>query len=110
MPDNYNFQLVLQLTDDCPLTSLDFEDDIAEAIGNRRGDASLPHMVDGNSYGAGTIEFFIYTSDPLAAFALCRPLLESAGLIQYLKAAWCSFSDYEYKVIWPDNYSGPFQP
>ncbi len=106
----YNCQLVLQLTEDCPLTSLDFEDDIAEAIGNRRGDASLPHMVDGNSCGAGTIKFFIHTTDPLAAFALCRPLLESAGLMQYLVAAWCSFSDYDYTVIWPDNYSGRFQP
>lgn len=104
----HNFQLVLQLPEDCPLESLDFEDDIAEALGNFHDDAGLPHQVTGNSYGAGTIEFFIYTNNPVEAFELCKPLLESQELLTMVTAAWCSFADYKYEVIWPNNFTGDF--
>ena len=60
----YEYQLVLQFPENCPLESLDFEDEIAEAIGNPRDDSTCPHQVDGNSYGAGTIEFFIDSQHP----------------------------------------------
>ena len=61
--DTYEVQLVLQLPEDCPLPSLDYEDDIDDVLGDS-------HEVDGNSYGCGTIEFFINTNDPIAAFEL----------------------------------------
>lgn len=107
---SHEFQLVLQLPENCPLESLDFEDAIADALGNPRDDSTFPHQVDGNSYGAGTIEFFIYTQDPEAAFALCKPLLASQGLLVMVTAAWCRFTDHQYQVIWPVGFAGEFNP
>jgi hypothetical protein len=106
----HEFQLVMQLPQNCPLESLDFEDDIADALGNPRDDATHPHQVDGNSYGAGTIGFFIYTQDPEEAFALCKPLLASRGLLTMVTAAWCRFTDHKYQVIWPVGFVGEFNP
>lgn len=108
MPSRYPYQLVLQLSEDCPLTSLDFEDDIAEALGNPLDEPGADHIVDGNEFGGGTIRFFIHTNEPTAAFALCRPLLASRGLLQWTTAAWCSCTDHKYEVIWPEHYPGRF--
>ncbi len=105
-----DYQLVLQLPEDCPLTRLDFEDDIAEALGNPLDDSGYPHLVDGNSYGAGTIEFFIHTNDPLAAFELTKPLLASNGLLGLVTAGFRRFTEDGYQVIWPVGYSGNFAP
>ena len=104
----YEYQLVLQLPEECPLTSLDIEDEIAEALGNPSDDKSLPHFVDGNALGGGTIEFFIHTNDPLAAFELTRPLLAREGLIGFVTAAYRRLSESDFKVIWPDGYTGAF--
>ena len=104
----YEYQLVLQLPEDCPLTSLDFEDEVAEAIGNPGDDRSKPHIVDGNSYGAGTIEFFILTSDPYAAFELAKPLLASNSLLGLVAAGFLKFTEDDYTVIWPIGYNGSF--
>ncbi|MHC4406282.1 MAG: hypothetical protein ACYTG0_42150 [Planctomycetota bacterium] len=106
----HQFQLVLQLPADCPLESLDFEDDIAEALGNPLDQDGHPHTVDGNSCGAGTIEFFIHTDNPSDAFDCCKPLLESCGLLSLVTVAWCRFTDHEYQVIWPAGFAGKFRP
>ena len=106
----HEFQLVFQLPEECPPESLDFEDEIADALGNPHDDSTCPHQVDGNSYGAGTIEFFIYTQNPEAAFALCKPLLASHGLLDMVTAAWCRFTDHKYRVIWPVGFTGDFNP
>lgn len=106
---SHEFQLVLQLPEDCPLTSLDFEDDIAVALGNPRDDKGHPHIVDGNSYGGGTIEFFVLTVNPHAAFELCKPLLESAGLLGMVVAAYRPFTEDSFAVIWPAGYAGVFR-
>ena len=58
---DYEYQLVLQISEGCSLTSVDVEYDIAVAIGNSRDDKSLPHFVDGNAMGSGTIEIFLHT-------------------------------------------------
>jgi hypothetical protein len=87
-----------------------YEDEIAEALGNPRDDRSKPHFVDGHSLGAGTIEFFIHTADPIHAFALCKPLLDSAGLLQMVVAGYRRFTDGTFTVIWPLGYSGTFHP
>jgi hypothetical protein len=104
------FQLVFQVSESCALTSLDFEDDIARALGNPLEDRSHPHLVDGNSIGGGTIEFFIHTVDPHAAFELCKPLLSSAGLLSTLVVGYRRFTEEAYTVIWPPGYAGIFQP
>lgn len=92
----------------CPLTSLDFEDEIAAALGNPRDEASHAHIVDGNSFGGGTIEFFIHTTDPQAAFDLCKPLLESAALMRIAVVAFRRFTEDSFTVIWPTNFVGVF--
>jgi hypothetical protein len=105
----HEFQFVLQLPANCPLTSLDFEDDIADALGNRHDDEGHPHGVDGNSYGGGTIEFFVHTADPHAAFALCKPLLASAGLLGMVVVAYRRFTEDSFAVLWPVGYAGVFK-
>ena len=107
---SHEFQLVFQLPESCPLTSLDFEDDIADTLGNPRDDKAHPHLVDGNSYGGGTIEFFVHTADPHAAFELCKPLLASAGLLDMVVAAYRRFSEDTFTVIWPAGYADVFRP
>ena len=107
---SHEFQLVFQLPASCPLTSLDFEDGIADALGNTRDDKAHPHLVDGNSYGGGTIEFFVHTVDPHVAFELCKPLLSSAGLLYMVVAAYRRFTDDTFVVIWPAGYTDAFRP
>ena len=105
---DYEYQLVLQISEGCSLTSVDVEDDIAAAIGNSRDDKSLPHFVDGNAMGSGTIEFFLHTNNPLTAFELTKPPLASEGLIDYVTAAYCRLSGSDFSVIWPLGCSGDF--
>ena len=108
---NRQYQLVLQFPEECPLESMDFEDDIAAALSNPLGNDTAPHIVDGNSVGAGTCEFFIHTDDPQDAFDVCKPLLESAGLLSWVVAAHRRYveDDYEeFVVIWPHGYTGEF--
>jgi hypothetical protein len=110
MSRSHEFQLVYQLPENCPLESLYFEDDIAEALDNSRDDKDKPHVVDGNSCGAGSIEFFVDTNDPQGALELTKPLLESAGLLNMVVVAYRRFSEDTFKVIWPMKYSGVFKP
>jgi hypothetical protein len=109
MAKGRKFQLVYQLPANCPLESLDFEDDIAEALGNPRDEKAKPHAVDGNSYGAWTIEFFVDTNDPQAALELTKPLMESAGLLGMVVIAFRQFSEDKFTVIWPAGHSGVFK-
>src|SRR5258708_40217892 len=109
MAKTHEFQLVYQLPANCPLESLDFEDDIAEALNNPRDDKAEPHVVDGNSFGGDTIEFFVDTNDPHEALELTKPLLESAGLLSMVTVAYRKFSGDSFTVIWPSAYSGRFK-
>jgi hypothetical protein len=105
----HDFQLVVQLPEDCPLESMDFEDDIAFALGNAMDNVTEPHVVDGNAYGSGTIEFFVHTNDPRAAFELCKPLLESARLLEMAVVAHRKFTEDTFVVIWPPEFTGHFR-
>jgi hypothetical protein len=109
MAKTHEYQLVYQLPDNCPLKSLDFEDEIADALGNPRDETAKPHVVDGNSYGAGTIEFFVDTNDPQAALELTKPLLKSARLLSMVVVAFRRFSEDTFTVIWPKEYRGVFK-
>jgi hypothetical protein len=105
----HDFQLVVQLPEDCPLESMDFEDDIALALGNPMDNDTAPHFVDGNAYGGGTIEFFVHTNNPNAAFELCKPLLKSAGLLEMAVVAHRRVTDDSFVVIWPPQFTGHFR-
>jgi len=105
----HKYQLVFQLPEECPLESLDIEDDIADALRNSPDKEAHPHFLDGNALGGGTIEFFIFTDNPRLTFETCKPLLESAGLLTMLIAAhrrWIEDDYDEFVVIWPDGYTG----
>ena len=106
---SYEFQLVLQLPEDCPSEDMGYEDDIARALNNPKYDKSNPHLVDGHSLGGGTVEFFVHTVDPVAAFNLCKPLLNSSGLLEMLVAAYRRLDGETFEVIWPMGYSGEFK-
>jgi hypothetical protein len=109
MSDPYKYQLVIQLSEDCPIESADFEDDIADRIGNPGDDPGKLHMLNGHSIG-GTMEFFVHTNAPKDAFALLRPLLEEQEYLRYATVAYRELSGEEFTVIWPEGFTGTFQP
>ena len=97
--DDYKFQLVLQLPG---ATKQDFdvlvglEEAVADAL-----DGS-PHELDGHDFGSGTGNIFIDTNDPIGAFDLAT---QTVNLIEYptLKAAFRSFEEDDYTLIWPED-------
>ncbi|SRR5579875_392312 len=102
---DHKYQLVLQLPG---TTQQDFdvlvalEDAVADALEN------TPHDVDGHDFGSGTGNIFIDTNDPLVAFALVK---EAISLTDYsmLKAAYRSFDEDDYHLIWPENSTERFE-
>jgi hypothetical protein len=103
--EDFKYQLVLQL----PGTSQrDFdalvclEETLVETF------EGTPHEVDGHDFGSGTGNIFIDTNDPVAAFG---KLKKAINLINHpaLKAAYRSFDEDEYNLIWPENSSEEFE-
>jgi hypothetical protein len=101
---DFNFQLVLQLPgheqQDFDLV-VRLEESLADAFDG------MPHEVDGHDFGSGTGNIFIDTNDPIGAFDLTRKVL---NLTQYprLKAAFRSFEEDDYTLIWPENSNEEF--
>ncbi len=104
MSDDHKFQLVLQLPGN---TQEDFEavvgleESLADAL------EGTPHEVDGHDFGSGTGNIFVDTNDPIGAFELTK---EVANLAEYpnLKAAYRSFDEDDYTLIWPENSNEEF--
>jgi hypothetical protein len=102
--DDFNYQLVLQLPGS---TQKDFdvlvalEGAVAAALENE------PHIVDGHDFGSGTGNIFIDTNDPVAAFALAKSAI---SLVDHptLKAAYRSFDEDDYQLIWPEQSTEGF--
>jgi len=57
--------------------------------------------VDGHDIGSGESNIFILAKDPRQAFELSRPILESVGLLDSVRAAYRGTSEEHYTVIWP---------
>ena len=99
MDDDYKFQLVLQLPG---TTQQDF--DVLVSVEESLADAfnGTPHEVDGHDFGSGTGNIFIHTNDPMGAFDLSKKVM---NLTEYtmLKAAYRSFEEDDYTLIWPEN-------
>ena len=102
--DDCKYQLVLQL----PGTSQrDFdllvllEESLADALDG------TPHEVDGHDFGSGTCNIFIDTDEPIAALALVKEIINPAEY-PMLKAAYRSFEEDDYTLIWPDNSQEEF--
>ncbi len=64
--------------------------------------------VDGHDIGSGESNIFILTDDPRQAFDQCRPILESAGLLSSVRAAFRDHGEDQYAVIWPLDDKGEF--
>jgi hypothetical protein len=101
------FILVLHFPSESPLTSADIEDDIAEAVGNPRDDKNADHIVDGNEIG-DAIDIFVFTRDSTAAFELCKPFLQQAGLLDTMIAATRRVDEERFEVLHPSTHYGEF--
>jgi len=92
-----NYQLVLQfqggaLDDFDVLIAL--EDELGEALGDLAD-------VDGHDIGAGEANIFIFTSDPVGAFNVVRPVLIKSKCLEKVTAAYREVEGEDYTVIWP---------
>lgn len=102
--EDHQYQLVLQLPgtsqDDFDLL-ISLEESLADAL------EDTPHDVDGHDFGSGTMNLFIDTNDPAAAFDLAKQTINPADY-PMLKAAFRSFEEDDYQLIWPENSDEEF--
>jgi hypothetical protein len=102
--EDHKYQLVLQLPG---TTQSDFdllielEESLVEIM------ESAGHAVDGHDFGSGTMNIFIDTNDPAAAFLLAKRAVNPADH-PLLKAAYRSFEEDDYHLIWPENSTEEF--
>src|SRR5437588_2291949 len=93
------YQLVFQLpgaSQDDFDTLMTLEEAVAEAL------QDTPHKLDGHDFGSGTGNIFIDTDDPTAGFALVKEAV-SLGDYPTLRAAYRSFDEDDYQLIWPEK-------
>lgn len=98
------YQLVLQLSGTSQQdfdVLLSLEESVVEILRN------TPHEVDGHDFGSGTMNIFIDTNDPEAAFLLAKQAINPADY-PLLKAAFRSFAEDDYRLIWPENSNEEF--
>ncbi|NND95786.1 MAG: hypothetical protein HKN47_00485 [Pirellulaceae bacterium] len=105
MPASHRFVLVFHFPRESPLRSADIEDDLAAALGNELDDPNADHVVDGNDVGV-SINIFVLTRDPIAAFTLCKPLLSKMNLLDTTVVAYREQAADELLVLHPVNYKG----
>jgi hypothetical protein len=99
MDDDLKFQLVLQLPG---TTQQEFDVlvDLEESLANALDGTS--HEVDGHDFGSGTGNIFIHTNDPMRAFDLAKKAVDLTAH-PMLKAAFRSFDEDDYTLIWPEG-------
>lgn len=99
------YQLILQFRGDS-IDAYDamiaLEDDLVTALGDSAD-------VDGHDVGSNETNIFIITSNPADAFAIVRPVLQRAGHLNTLTAAYREIDGERYVKIWPDQSPGPFR-
>ncbi len=85
------YQLVLQIPDDS-ITGFEIlfaiEEELIEALGEK-------HEMDGHDVGSGTINYFVYTHDPMSAMQLVRSIFVNRELLDRLRAAYRSVETVE---------------
>ena|SRR6266700_2057155 len=99
------YQLVLQLPG---ATQVDFEH--LASLEELLADAfdETPHQVDGHDFGSGTMNIFIDTNDPGAAFEIAKQIVTPTKH-PALKVAFRSFEEDDYQLIWPENSNDQFE-
>lgn len=93
------YQLVIQF----PANSVkDFETmiKIEEILEQKPGDHS---EVDGHDAGAGEMNIFIHTNDPLEAFKQSMESLGGQDIRLNVPVAYREILQKEYKVLWPEE-------
>lgn len=72
--------------------------------------ASLPrtHEVDGHDVGAGTVNFFVFTSAPVAAHTAFRKHLGTRALERKLRVSYREVEGEAYMNLWPRRDARPF--
>ena len=91
-------QLVLQFAAN---TLRDYDDMVAlenQLIATLGEDA-----VDGHDMGSGEANIFIITSDAQQTFRQLVPVLERAGRLPEVTAAYRDTDQEDYHVLWPEN-------
>jgi hypothetical protein len=91
------YQLVLQMQGDSAAhyeALISLEERLLDAL-----DESAE--VDGHDIGSGESNIFILTENPRQTFDQSRPILESARLLDSVRAAYRGSSEEQYTVIWP---------
>ena len=99
-PSEQQVQVVFQLPEDF-FASFDdmiaFEDRLVNSM-------SRNAQVDGHDIGSGTINFFVYTSYPHAAFRAFRTYMGTNKVERKLRVAYRSVADHtvgEWTELWP---------
>ena len=94
-----DYQLVLQCKGDL-LAEYDLmialENDLIEAL-------SGTAEVDGYDVGSGETNIFIITSAPMATFERTKAVLERAGLLGVVSAAYRPVASNVFTVLWPHH-------
>jgi hypothetical protein len=57
--------------------------------------------VDGHDFGAGELNIFILTGNPVRAFKLSEPIIEARKHIQRFQAAYRELGYEKYTMLWP---------
>ena len=105
IPEEMDYLLVLQFRGDA-VSHLDSIIAIEEQLIEKLGESV---EVDGHDVGSGEINLFIFTSDPRATFEGAKSILEGAGFIESVTAAYRRVDGEEFTVIWPDGSAKEFR-
>ncbi|MFZ0132329.1 MAG: hypothetical protein WAK95_07290 [Desulfobacterales bacterium] len=66
------------------------------------------HLVQGHDFGDDTMNIYIQTDDPEAAFVKIKETLHHS-LLDKAKAAWRRAGATDFTVIWPEKNDGRFE-
>lgn len=93
------YQLVLQFPAD-GLADFDELIDLEKAL-----EITLSGIakVDGHDFGAGELNIFILTNDPVRVFKLTEPIIEARNHIPPLKAAYRELGYEKFTMLWPSG-------
>ena len=81
-------------------TEADFEEllEMEDALESRIGGLGA---VDGHDFGAGEMNLFVKTEQPVEAFSAVKEILGGRPSWAYLRAAFRETSGEKYDVLWP---------
>lgn len=59
--------------------------------------------VDGHDIGSGTINFFIYTNEPMLTFEIVKTIFAQENILMDAKIAYRNISSEDYVCLWPEG-------